>query len=49
MFSKRIYVGFTVHELSKWLIYDFHYNFIKKKFDAEFLVTVTDILTYEIK
>ena len=30
-------------------MYDFHYNFIKKHFDAELLFTDTDSLTYEIK
>ena len=30
-------------------MYDFHYNFIKKNFDAEFLFTDTDSLLYEIK
>ena len=30
-------------------MYDFHYNFIKKQFDAELLFTDTDNLTYEIK
>ena len=49
MLSKPIFVGFTVLELSKWLKYDFHDNFIKKNFDAELLFTDTDSLTYEIK
>ena len=40
--NKPIYVGFTVLELSKWLMYEFHYNFIKKNFSAELLVTDTD-------
>ena len=30
-------------------MYDFHYNFMKKIFDAELLFTDTDSLTYEIK
>ena len=45
--NKPIYVGFSVLELSKWLMYDFHYNFILKTFDAELLLN--DSLTYEIK
>ena len=47
--NKLIYAGFTVLELSKWLMYDFHYNFIKKHFDAKLLFTDTDNLAYEIK
>ena len=49
MLSKPIYVWFTALELRTWLMYDFHYNFIKKFFDAELLFTDTDSLTYEIK
>ena len=30
-------------------MYDFHYNFVKKIFDAELLFTDTDSLTYEVK
>ena len=47
--TKPIFVGFTVLELSKWLMYDFHYNFIKKHINTELLFTDTDSLTYQIK
>ena len=46
--NKPIYVGFTVLELSKWMML-MYYNFIKKHFDAELLFIDTDGLTYEIK
>ena len=49
MLNIPVFVGFTVLELSKWLMYDFYYSFIKKHFDAELLFTDTDSLTYEIK
>ena len=47
--NRPIYVGFTVLELSKSLMYDFHCNFIKKHSDAELLFTDTNSVTYEIK
>ena len=46
--NKPIYIGYAVLELSKWLMYDFYYNFLKK-IDAELLFNETDSLTYEIK
>ena len=47
--NKPIYVRFTVLDLSKWKMYDFHYSVIKKNFNAELLFTDTDSLTFEIK
>ena len=47
--NKLIYAGFTVLDLSKWKMYDFHYNFINKNSAAGLLFTDTNSLTYEIK
>ena len=41
--NQPIYVGFTVLDMSKWLMYYFHYNFIRKIFNAELLFTDTDL------
>ena len=43
--NKPIYAGFTALELNKWLIYDFYYNFIKKKLMQNcYLMTQTVLL-----
>ena len=47
--NKPIYARFTIQELNKWKIYDFHYKFIKQSIGVDFFFTDTDSLIYETK
>ena len=51
MLNKHAYIGMCILELSRALIYEFHYDYINDRFgyNSRLLFTGTDSLMYEIK
>ena len=51
VYNKPVYLGMSILDISKILMYDFHYNNMKAKYrdNCKLLMTDTDSLMYEVK
>ena len=47
--DKSIYVGFSIFDFNKLLMYEFYYTYIKRKANPKLSFTETDSLVYKIK
>jgi len=48
LYNKPLYLGFAVLDLSKWKMYDFHYNYIKPKYNENVQLNYMDTDSFYI-